>query len=142
MIRRMTYADLDQVAANEALCFSTPWSRAALEQTLSRKEAVYLVAEEDGRVVGHCGVTDIVGDGEITNVAVHPGYRGKGIGRELLAALLAEGEKAGITAFTLEVRAGNQAAVHLYEKAGFVSAGVRPGFYDRPKEDALIMWKR
>lgn len=142
MIRRMTRADLDQVAANEALCFSTPWSRTALEQTLSRKEAVYLVAEEDGRVVGHCGVTDIVGDGEITNVAVHPDYRGRGIGRELLAALLAEGEKAGITAFTLEVRAGNRAAVHLYEKAGFVSAGVRPGFYDRPKEDALIMWKR
>lgn len=142
MIRRMTRADLAQVTANEALCFSMPWSRAALEQTLLRKETIYLVAEEDGRIVGHCGVTDIVGDGEITNVAVHPDYRRRGIGRELLAALLAEGEKAGITAFTLEVRAGNRAAVHLYEKAGFVSAGVRPGFYDRPKEDALIMWKR
>lgn len=142
MIRRMAQDDLDQVAANEALCFSMPWSRTALEQTLSKKEAVYLVAEEDGRIVGHCGVTNIVGEGEITNVAVHPDYRGKGIGWELLAALLAEGKKAGITAFTLEVRAGNQPAVHLYEKAGFVSAGIRPGFYDRPKEDALIMWKR
>ena len=142
MIRRMTYADLDHVAANEAICFSMPWSRRAFEQTLQKKETVYLVAEEDERVVGHCGVTNIVGEGEITNVAVHPDYRRRGIGWKLLEALLAEGEKAGIAAFTLEVRAGNQAAVHLYEKAGFVSAGRRPGFYDRPKEDALIMWKR
>ena len=138
----MTEADLDMVSENEAICFSMPWSRAAFAQMLHKNEAIYLVAELDGHVVGHCGVTNIVGEGEITNVAVHPDHRRQGIACQMLQTLLEEGEKAGITAFTLEVRAGNQTAVHLYEKAGFVSEGIRPGFYDNPKEDALIMWKR
>ena len=98
--------------------------------------------EVDGQVVGHCGVTNVLGEGYITNVAVLPAYRNRKIGQKLLAALLEAGEMAGISAFTLEVRASNESAICVYEKAGFVSAGVRPGFYDSPKEDALIMWKR
>ncbi len=142
MIRRMTERDLDQVSENEAVCFSMPWSRAAFADVLHRKEAVYLVAETSGREIGHCGVTNIAGEGDFTNVAVLPAYRRQGIGQKMLEALLREGERMGITAFTLEVRIGNQAAVHMYEKAGFTREGVRPGFYDRPREDALIMWKR
>ena len=106
------------------------------------KRQMRTVAEVDGKVVGHCGVTNIVGEGEITNVAVLAEYRGRGLAREMLSRLLAEGEVAGITDFTLEVRAGNAAAIHLYESLGFLPEGVRPGFYDNPREDALIMWKR
>ena len=142
MIRRMTEADIEQVSANEAACFSQPWSKNAFLDILTREEAIYLVAEIDGKVVGHCGVTNIVGEGEITNVAVLPEYRDRKVAQQMLQMLLLEGKAAGITAFTLEVRAGNAPAVHLYEKAGFVTEGVRPGFYDKPKEDALIMWKR
>ena len=142
MIRRMTEADVGQVSDNEAACFSMPWSKNAFYDVLTRKEAIYLVAEVDGKVVGHCGVTNIVGEGEITNVAVLAEYRGRGLAREMLSRLLAEGEVAGITDFTLEVRAGNAAAIHLYESLGFLPEGVRPGFYDNPREDALIMWKR
>jgi len=142
MIRRMEPRDLDQVSANEAACFTLAWSRAAFEDALANRDAVYLVAEADGQIVGHCGVTNVLGEGYITNVAVLPAYRNKKIGQRLLAALLREGEAAGITAFTLEVRAGNGAAIRIYEKAGFQSAGIRPGFYECPKEDALIMWKR
>lgn len=142
MIRRMTEADLQQVSDNEAVCFSQPWSINAFRDTLKRKEAIYFVAEVDGKVVGHCGVTDIVGEGEITNVAVLPEYRGRGLAGDMLRQLLLEGEAVGIRAFTLEVRAGNEAAIRLYEKAGFVTEGIRPGFYDKPREDALIMWKR
>ncbi len=142
MIRRMEAGDLDQVSANEAACFSMPWSRQAFCDLLNKKEAIYLVAEVDGRIVGHCGVIEIAGEGEIMNVAIHPGYRNRKIGKAMLTRLLEEGERAGITAFTLEVRAGNLPAVHLYEQAGFLTEGVRPGFYEKPKEDALIMWKR
>lgn len=138
----MTEADVEQVAANEFVCFSMPWSENAFRDILARKEAIYLVAEVDGKVAGHCGVTNIVGEGEITNVAVLPEYRGRGLGQAMLKQLLIEGESAGITAFTLEVRAGNVAAIHIYEKAGFVTEGIRPGFYEKPREDALIMWKR
>lgn len=142
MIRKMTEADLVQVAENEAECFSSPWSEKAFADTLTRPEMIYLVAEKDGKVVGHCGVTNILGEGEITNVAVSEPYRRCGIGEKMLMQLLAEGEAAGILEFTLEVRAGNSAAIHLYEKLGFLSEGIRPGFYEHPKEDALIMWKR
>lgn len=142
MIRRMEARDLAQVSANEALCFSMPWSLRAFADVLAREEMIFLVVEEEGRIVGHCGVTNVLGEGNITNVAVHPDYRKRGIGRKMLARLLQEGRKAGITAFTLEVREGNKEAVHLYEKAGFVTEGVRRGFYDKPKENALIMWKR
>lgn len=142
MIRRMEARDLAQVSANEALCFSMPWSLRAFSDVLAREEMIFLVAEEEGRIVGHCGVTNVLGEGNITNVAVHPDYRKRGIGRKMLARLLQEGRKAGITAFTLEVREGNKEAVYLYEKAGFVTEGVRRGFYDKPKENALIMWKR
>lgn len=78
----------------------------------------------------------------MTNIAVFPEYRGRGIGAALTKALLVEGRKRGMNAFTLEVRVGNQAAIHIYEKLGFRSEGVRKGFYEKPKEDALIMWRR
>lgn len=142
MIRKMTEADLEQVAENEAACFSRPWSIRAFADVLKKKEAIYLVAETDGRVVGHCGVANIAGEGEITNVAVLESCRGRGIGRKMLLKLLEEGRAAGIMDFTLEVRAGNAPAIHLYESLGFLSEGIRPGFYDSPREDALIMWKR
>lgn len=142
MIRRMTAADVEQVSVNEARCFSSPWSQNAFLDALTRPDVLYLVAEEEQKVVGHCGVRKILDEGEITNVAVLPECRGRGIGKQLLSQLLCMGEAMGIRHFTLEVRCRNQAAIHIYEKAGFASEGVRPGFYEKPKEDALIMWKR
>lgn len=142
MIRRMQAEDTAQVAANEAVCFSSPWSESAFRDALTKEDVIYLVAEVDQRVVGHCGVMKILDEGEITNVAVLPEYRGCNLGQQLLTELLMAGKKIGIVDFTLEVRCGNAAAIHIYEKAGFVSEGIRPDFYDRPREDALIMWKR
>ena len=146
-IRRMTREDLDQVLEIERACFSDPWSRDAFTATLLLPYAYYFVAEitrENGetRIVGECGVRDIIGEGEITNVAVHRDFRGKGIARRMMETLLTESAAKGITAFTLEVRAGNDAAVSLYRKLGFRTEGVRTGFYEKPVEDALIMWRR
>ena len=97
---------------------------------------------EPGKIVGMCGVKKIFEEGEISNVAVHPDFRGKGISRKMLNILMREAREDGVQAFTLEVRAGNGIAINLYESLGFRTEGVRLGYYDHPKEDGLIMWKR
>ena len=79
---------------------------------------------------------------DITNIVVKEAYRGRGIGTSLVKALLEEGRRLGMQEFTLEVRAGNQAAIHVYESLGFVCEGIRRRFYERPAEDAWIMWRR
>ena len=88
-------------------------------------------------------LTSIAGEGDISNVAVYEKYRNNSIATQLLTKLLELGtEQYGILAFTLEVRSQNAAALRLYEKLGFLSEGIRPNFYERPKDDAVIMWKR
>lgn len=142
MIRRMTENDLEEVARLESITFSDPWSLNVYRQTLAIEGVIYLVYEVDGKIVSVCGVRNIVGDGEITNVMTLEEYRGQGIAHKLLTALINEGNSIGIENYTLEVRKGNVVAIDLYKKLGFVIEGVRPDFYDHPKEDALIMWKR
>lgn len=82
------------------------------------------------------------GEGNITNVVVAEEARNKGIGTKMLRHLMEEGERNGLGAFTLEVRVSNAPAIHVYEKLGFLSEGIRPNFYEKPAEDAVIMWKR
>lgn len=94
------------------------------------------------KIVGMCGVKKIFEEGDISNVAVHPDYRGRGISRKMLEVLMREAREDGVQAFTLEVRAGNRIAVNLYESLGFCTEGVRPRFYEAPVEDGLIMWLR
>lgn len=143
MIRRMTVKDVEIVAEMEQMIFTDPWSLNVYRQTLALDNTLYLVAcEENGDIVAVAGVQNIVGDGEITNVMVLPEYRKQGIAYELLLKLIEEGKKIGVQDFTLEVRKSNAGAIRLYEKLGFVSEGIRPGFYEHPKEDAMIMWLR
>lgn len=146
-VRRMTSDDIDQVLEVERLSFSEPWSAEVFSATLLLPYAHYYVAEvtqKDGavRIIGECGVRDIVGEGEITNVAVHPDWRGIGVAARMLGTLLEESIKMGMKAFTLEVRAGNRPAILLYRKYGFHTEGIRANFYEKPVEDALIMWRR
>ena len=140
--RKMTAEDVTFISRLEEETFSMPWSADSFLEMISKEDARYYVAEEDGRLLGGCGVLMIAGEGNITNVAIAPEARNRGIGTALLRHLMAEGDREGLTAYTLEVRVSNAAAIHVYEKLGFVSAGVRPGFYEKPVEDALIFWKR
>lgn len=140
--REMTAEDVPFISRLEEETFSMPWSADSFLEMISKEDARYYVAEEDGRLLGGCGVLMIAGEGNITNVAIAPEARNRGIGTTLLRHLMAEGDREGLTAYTLEVRVSNAAAIHVYEKLGFVSAGVRPGFYEKPVEDALIFWKR
>ena len=142
MIRPLQESDVEPLSIIEAESFSMPWSAKDFADLLKRDYCVYLVAEVEGEVVGCLGMTDICHEGNIDNVVVAERFRGRGIATQLMEALFTEGEKRGVEAYTLEVRVSNAAAIHLYEKMGFVSEGVRPGFYERPVEDALIMWRR
>lgn len=141
-LRSMALSDVDRVAALEALSFTTPWPRSAIEEELSSNErAHYFVYVVDEKILGYCGMWLILDEGHITNLAIDPEARGKGYGQEMLALFMKEAEALGAVALTLEVRSGNASAIHVYEKSGFVSMGVRKGYYLDSGEDALIMWK-
>lgn len=138
----MRKEDLEQVSTMEAACFSMPWSKKSFEENLNRSDAVYVVARDGDKVLGYCGAYVILNEADINQVAVEPLYRKKGVGGKMLAALLEKLRKAGADAVTLEVRKSNEAAIALYESMGFVTEGIRKNFYEKPVEDALIMWKR
>ena len=140
--REMTAEDVPFISRLEEETFSMPWSAASFLQMIEKEDARYYVAEEDGKLLGGCGLLLIAGEGNITNVVVTPEARRRGVATGLLSQLLAAGDREGLTAYTLEVRVSNQAAIALYEKLGFVSEGIRPNFYEKPTEDAVIMWKR
>lgn len=148
-IREMRESDLDAVTALEKSCFSMPWRYNDFKEILTNPNRIYLLAELENEnqpqktIIGGCILTDILSEGDISNVAVSKEYRGNHIATKLLSELIRIGEQdRGIKAFALEVRSKNEAAIKLYEKLGFVSEGIRPNFYDKPKDDAIIMWKR
>ena len=142
MIRRMKSQDLLEVAELERRYFSVPWSLNSLKQSLDRPEYLFFVAEKEGKAVGYGGLLRVMDEGDITNIVVDEPYRGQGLGKRLIEALLIEGRKLGLREFTLEARVSNEAAIRVYERAGFVCEGIRKCFYENPTEDALIMWKR
>lgn len=141
-IREMTIQDAQSVSQLEASCFSMPWKYKDFADIPNNKDRVYLVAESsDKAIIGGCMLTNIAGEGDISNVAVDARYRGQHIARELLKNLIELGkQRYAMEAFTLEVRSKNEPAKALYLGLGFEIAGVRRGFYDKPKDDAIIMW--
>ncbi len=141
-IREMLLSDLDRVAEIEKEIFSVPWTKKGFADSMSQEYTKYLVALEDGEIAGYCGYFQSFEEADITNVAVESSFRGKGIAKKMLLQLMEEGEKRGIHAYTLEVRKSNDPARKLYEKLGFEEAGIRKNFYEKPIEDAVIMWKR
>ena len=141
-IRELREEDIEALSRIESESFSMPWSAKDFRDLLTREYCMYLTALAEGEVAGCCGMTNLCGEGNIDNVVVAERFRNKGIAGAMLRELIAKGEKAGITAFTLEVRVSNAAAIHMYEKLGFLSEGIRPKFYEKPVEDALIMWRR
>lgn len=141
-VRRMEEKDIRLAGELEKKYFSMPWSENAFLEMLHQDYAYYYVAECQGTVIGICGLRNLAGEGEITNVVVEETYRCLGAASRLMERVLEDGNKIGITAFTLEVRVSNKPAVSLYKKFGFQSEGTRKNFYEKPTEDALVMWKR
>lgn len=141
-IREMTEEDVPYVCEIEEATFSMPWKADDFIDMIRRDDLTYLVAELDGTIIGGAGFRNVLGDGEITNVAIESAYRGRGYGKILVGELLKKGREMGADEFTLEVRVSNTPAIKLYESLGFKSEGIRPGFYEKPREDAMIMWIR
>ena len=133
---------LDEVAELERVCFSTPWSRNMLSEELENDCSAMLVAL-DGQdyVVGYAGVQVILDEGYITNVAVRPEYRRRGVAGKLLRVFLDFAKAHQLAFLTLEVRASNAPAMALYEGLGFRDVGRRKNYYEHPREDAVIMTK-
>ena len=141
MIVPMQETHIAQIAALEKRCFSDPWSEASVHSELSNPLSFWLVAQEDGKLIGYVGSQSVAPEADVMNLAVAPEWRNKGIGRALMTALIAQLHSRGITALFLEVRVGNTPAQNLYRSLGFVEAGRRPKYYVNPTEDALILRK-
>lgn len=141
MIVPMYESHIAQIAALEKLCFSDPWSENSVCSELSNPLSLWLVAEEDGRVIGYVGSQSVPPEADVMNLAVAPDHRKKGVGRKLMMQLISELHSRGITALFLEVRVGNLPARSLYQSLGFVEVGRRPKYYVNPTEDALILRK-
>ncbi len=130
---------LDQIEQLEQLCFSVPWTRDALRRQLPDDNHVFLAATDGGRVLGYVGMMFVLDEGYISNVAVAPAFRRRGIADALIAELLRRADALSLSFVTLEVREHNIPAISLYENNGFVRVGLRKNYYQKPCENAVLM---
>ena len=141
MIRKMTLADVPRIAQLEKLCFSDPWSEGSVASELENPLSLWLVWEQEGKVLGYIGSQSVLPEADVMNLAVAPEGRRKGIAKALLTELSLLLHRQGVETLFLEVRASNAAAMGLYEGFGFRQVGRRPRYYVNPTEDALILRK-
>lgn len=129
------------IAELEKICFAEAWSEEMILEFISAGNH-FFTAVENGRVLGYIGISCILDEGYIANVAVYPEARKKGVGKALLERVFSLASDLGLSFVSLEVRESNSSAISLYEKTGFLVEGRRKNFYKNPTEDALIMTKR
>ena len=139
-LEQITESDIPAVLALEKKVNGAPWSEQAFRNELGHPHGIFLVARLGEKVVGYGGVWLVIDEAHITTVAVADEYRRQGIGKEIVLNLMDQARKRGMTCSTLEVRAGNLAAITLYENLGFATTATRKGYYPDNKEDALVMW--
>lgn len=139
IIRLAVPADAEAVAELERECFSSPWSEREILSTMSQDNAVFIVCTDRNSVCGYLGAYFAADEGYITNIAVTEDFRRCGIASALIERLKDEGKKLGLDFWTLEVRKSNLGARALYENVGFETVGIRPRFYSKPTEDAVLM---
>jgi len=138
IVRTMTKEDVASVLALEKECFSSPWSEQNLIEETENPTAMFLVAEEEGKIVGYVGSNNISGEVFITDIAVTNNSRRMGVASALLECLIERCINKKALYLTLEVRKSNIAAIKLYSKFGFECVGERKDFYSSPTENALI----
>lgn len=134
--------DAKSIYIISALSFPSPWSLESIEKELSSNDAAnYVTAKIDDQVIGYGGFWIVLDEAHITNIAVHPEYRGIGAGNKIMDALIEVCKIHHVHEMTLEVRKSNLRAQNLYEKYGFIEEGIRKKYYADNQEDAVIMWK-
>lgn len=139
-LRKMALSDVEDVVEIEKACFHNPWTRKSVEKETLNKAAVYIVAQLDGRVRAYAGAWLVIDEAHITNIAVHPDFRGRGFGEAVTCELLSRCKNLGIYYAYLEVRVSNKAAIGLYKKLGFKILSVRKKYYEDNGEDAYVMF--
>ena len=137
-IIRMNESHVAAVAELEKQNFSEPWPEIAVRSELTNKLALWLVAVEEGEVLGYVGSQTVLQEADMMNIAVADTHRRRGIARLLVEELICQLDAYQLT---LEVRASNAPAIALYENLGFRQVGLRKNYYHKPKEDALILRK-
>jgi [ribosomal protein S18]-alanine N-acetyltransferase len=140
-IRPMKFTDLEAVTAIERRIFTLPWSLGIFSGQLARQSGICLVCDIDGRVVAYLIADMFVDVWHLMNVAVDEPFRRAHVAAALIETYFELTEREAHRGHTLEVRVSNSAAIELYRSFGFVSTGVRPGYYSDDREDAVIMWK-
>ncbi len=138
-LRPANERDLGWIESLERECFSLPWTREQLEHQINGSGSLLLVACCGGEPAGYMGLDFVLDEGYVTNVCTAPAFRRRGVASALIDGVTARGRELGLSFITLEARVSNAAARSLYAGKGFIEAGIRPGYYERPKEDAVIM---
>jgi len=141
-IRKMELKDIDTILEVEELCYGAHhWSYDSFFSELNNKISSYnCLVDENDKPVGYIGIWKIINEAHVTNLSVHPNLQNKKLAHKLLLNMIRECWHDKIKFVTLEVRVSNQKAIHLYEKFGFNSLGLRKKYYQDNNEDALIMW--
>ena len=135
----MTEKDLLWLLPMDEVSFPEPWSFTTWEDELGGRLSHYIAVEQAGIPVAYGGFWLVAGEAQVMRLAVTPEKRGQKLGLFLVDAMLQEAKKLSATEMTLEVRAGNEPALHTYRHLGFVSCGRRPHYYEDNGEDAILM---
>ena len=138
-VREMQLDDLAEVMVIENENFSVPWTEMGFFSFMLRDDTLFLVAEEEGKILGYMGIMMVLDEGEITNVSVSKHARRRGAGRALVGEMIRQMKKREIVTLHLEVRKSNNPAIELYRSFGFVKDGERKMYYEEPVEDAILM---
>lgn len=138
-IERLTEFYIPEVERLEKLCFSVPWSHSTLMREIKNPMCVYLAAVDNLLLLGYAGMQTVLDEGYINNIAVSPAHRRQGVGGALIYELIRRAKELELSFVSLEVRESNAPAIALYEKFGFSAVGRRSGYYEKPREDAIIM---
>lgn len=128
-----------QIEELEKQCFSVPWTAQQLKTQLSGNMHVFIAAVNGEEVLGYMGMMYVLDEGYISNVAVSPEYRHRGIADALISELISRAQELELSFVTLEVRVSNAPAIALYKKHGFSEVGRRKNYYNFPTEDAILM---
>ena len=139
ILRPMTEEDLPQILAIEEASFPDPWSEEGFLQSLNAPASLCLVAVDAQKIAGYCIFYSVLDEAELLNVAVAQECRGRGLGEAMLREALQSLMQQGVRHFYLEVRQSNEIALSMYKKLGFRTDFVREGYYERPREDAVVM---
>lgn len=139
IIKKMSEEHIPSLVELEKICFSVPWTENGFAEELENDFARFFVAESNGEIAGYIGSHNVLGEVYITNVAVFPEHRSRGIAKKLIKNFLDLSYEEKADFVTLEVRKSNVSAINLYKNAGFETVGERKNFYSSPNEDALLM---